>query len=91
MIYSSASSDIFLKAESSVLSQISPKGGIMFFKIVNNLKSLCEIEITLFPYDEQKCTFILASTMYDTNFIRFIEFSESAYTFILDRYIENKL
>ena len=95
MIATSASADMYLKPESTVSVIIDPTGIVSYTKMINTLKSRCEMEITWFPYDEQKCTFILASLIYDTNFIRYTEknseVSNSTSTLILDGFINNKL
>ena len=91
MIYTSSSADVYVKSDSAIQCVISPEGGVEFYKFLNSLKTRCEIEITWFPYDEQKCTLILASTIYRVDFIRYTEWFDSADTLVLENFIDNKL
>ena len=80
---------MYLKSEPTVSVNFGPDGTVIFSKMINTLQSRCEIEITWFPYDEQKCTFILSSAIYDTDFIRYID--DYYKTLMLDGFINNKL
>ena len=73
MILTSAEGDVYLKTDSTNLGVIFPDSMVVFSKMMNKLKSRCQINVKWFPYDEQKCTFILASTIYTNDLINYLD------------------
>lgn len=73
MILSSADTDVYLRPEASILNSLYPDGQTVFSKMMNNLKSRCQMEIIWFPYDQQTCTIVLASTIYANESINYVD------------------
>ena len=89
MILSSADSELFLKPDKSVLFAIDPDGRSYFSRITNNLKSRCQMNVLWFPFDEQTCSVVLASTVFANDSIIFTDTGEN--TFRLFNYVDNKV
>lgn len=48
------------------------------------------MNIKWFPYDEQKCTLVFASTIYPIEYLKYVDHFDKAYTFVLESFVENK-
>ena len=73
MILTSADTDVYLKPDATILNSMYADGLTSFSKMMNNLKSRCQMEIIWFPYDQQTCTIVLASTIYANDSIKFVD------------------
>ena len=89
MFLLSADSDVFIKSDPNVLIGIYPSGGIYFSKILNNLKSRCQIDIRWFPFDIQNIQMQIGTPTFTSRYINYVSGGDK--TFYLDGYIQNKL
>lgn len=89
MILSSADTNVYLNTEAVILNSMYPDGLTVFSKMMNNLKSRCQMEIIWFPYDQQTCTIVLASTIYANESINYID--SGVNTLIPYNYVEHKV